>query len=109
MQLALVNGIAPVHLENLIDDGGHLVHIVAVECHHAHTHDVSHVVERVVFGPLQFQFTRQRRFCLDAVLQGNHRHMLFLEGLAQRLFGHLCQPLIDGLPLVVLLHEHLSV
>ena len=85
VQFALVDGIAPVHFENLIDDGGHFIHIVTIERHHAHSHDVGHVVERVVFGTLQFQFAGQRQFCLDAVLQGNHRHMLFLQGLAQRL------------------------
>ena len=60
VQLTLVYGVVPVHTEYLIDDGGHLVYIVAVERHYAYAQDVGHVVQRVVFAAFQFQFASER-------------------------------------------------
>ena len=82
MLFALVDRVPPVHDERLIHDGGHLVHIGTVESHHTQAHDVGYIFNRLVFAAFQFQFSRKRRFSLDAVFHGCHFHMLGIESIA---------------------------
>ena len=108
MELALVDGLFPVDVEDMLHDGSHLVDIIGVEGDDAHTEDIGDIFERLVLGALQFEFATKRLLGLDAMLDGVDIKAVLLQSPTQLVEYNLFHPLENGLPLLILLHQHLA-
>ena len=105
MQLAFVDGVAPINVERLCHKGCHLVDIVGVERDDAKSQQVCDVVNRFVLGPFAFQFAGQRSLLLDAVVDGRYLYVLVAEGILQALEYQCLQLGKQGQPLTELLEQ----
>ena len=83
VHLALVDTVRPVDCKNASDEGGNLVHLVAVESNHTDAQDIRQVRERVVLARLTFQFSSKAIFCLDAALYRVDVDLVFFDAFAE--------------------------
>ena len=89
VDLALIDGVRPVHFEEALHGGSDLVHVVDVEGDDTHPDDVGDVCKRLVFGAFELELARQGVLRLDAVLDGGDEQARLVE---RRL-----QPAIHGI------------
>ena len=79
VDLALVDGVVPVHFEEALHGGSDLVHVVDVEGDDAQADDVGDVRKRAVFGTFELELAGQGILGLDPVLDGGHEQARFVE------------------------------
>ena len=82
--LPFVNGVMPVNVEEILDNGGHLVHIVGIEGDDAHSHEVGDVGDAMVLITFLGQFASQRLLGIDAMLNGIQLDALFFQDSAEK-------------------------
>ena len=109
MELALVDGLFPVDIEDVLHDGGYLVDIIGIEGNDAQAENVGDIAERVVFGALQFELATKRLLSLDAVLDGVDVEPILFQGPAYLVEDNLIHPFENSLPCLILLHQHFTV
>ena len=90
MELALVHGILPVHLEKFLYGRCHLVYVVRVESDHADAHDIGDIGQGGILGAFQFKFSGKGGFRFHAGFYGGHNK----AGALENLFKH--GPYLDG-------------
>ena len=107
VSLALVDRVRPVHLEVLLHNGRHLVHVVRIERNDADTHQVGDILQTMVLVALALQLADQRLLRLHAGLHTVQLHALRLQHLCQHPIDMLLELLQLRQPLMVLLYQHL--
>ena len=84
LMLALIDGVLPVDVEDLLGDGGHLVDVIGIISDHPDTDDIGDIVECFVLIALLLQLPCQWLFRLDAAFEGVQLDVLFAQsGLEQ--------------------------
>ena len=109
MELALIDALVPIDIENTLGDGGHFVHLVGVEGDDAKAYEVCHVLNGLVLASLEFQLSFQRAGALYTFFHGGDVDALFLQRFAEHVIGILGQFFQYRQQVVVLAHELLSV
>ena len=70
MQLALVDTLLPVYVEDAFGDGSDLVDVVGIRCDDPDAYEIGDVAYGFVLGSFQLKFPCERCLGLDSVLDG---------------------------------------
>ena len=107
--LALVDGVGPVDLEETLQDGRDLVHVIDVEGNHAEAEDVRDIQDILVFATLEAELAGKGFLFLDAVLQGGDDEAGLVEETLQFLRDEFRHLRVDGEQFAVLREQFFGV